>query len=347
MKRIDESQILKNSKRKSTIDKVVGFLFLFVTLICASIIIFTIVLIAYQGILPFIKEYPASGNQVSTANLGIFLTGLSWSSSGYGAFFLVINTLYVVLLSAIISIPASILTALFVVKIAPKVVGEIFQSGIEMLASVPSVIFGLFGQGVICPIIRDFAFGIGLQTSGGTSVLSGAIVLAMMSIPTITLVTITSLRSVPKTYIEGSLALGATKSETNFKVVLKGATSGIISGIILGLGRALGEATAVSLVIGNAVSGPTFNIFDIGSTLTSIMLMGIGESTGLGYDIRFSLGIMLMVIIVLTNLILNYVKNRVTNPIKKPSKILNACKTLIIYLKTYFKKDKDNEESSK
>ncbi len=343
MKTLNEEKVIKNSNRKAMIDKIVGFLFLFVCIISASIIIFTIFFIIYEGINPFVNQYTLDDGTIGNQNFWGFLTGLSYGESNYGSLFLVINTLYVTLLSAIISIPVSILTSIFITRIAPKIIGEVFKTGIEILASVPSVIYGLFGMGVICPLVRDLAYGIGIQTSGGLSVISGAIVLAMMSIPTITLVSITSIQSVSKSFIEGSLALGATNSETNFKVVLKGATSGIISGIILGIGRALGEATAVSLVIGNAFSGPTFNIFGISSTLTSIMMLGIGEATGLSYDIRFSLGIMLMLIIVIINLILNYVKNKITNPFKKESKIIANVKDGVIYLKAYFNKNKDND----
>nr|MDA3932014.1 ABC transporter permease subunit [Mycoplasmatota bacterium] len=110
-----------------------------------------------------------------------------------------------------------------------------------------------------------------------------------------------------------SLALGATKTQTNFKVVLTSAKSGIFTAAILGVGRALGEATAVSLVAGNARSGPSFGFFETTATLTSTMLQGLKETIGLDYDIRFSVGIVLMVVIVLTNAILNFVKRRIGN----------------------------------
>ena len=135
----------------------------------------------------------------------------------------------------------------------------------------------------------------------------------MMIIPTITLISITSIKSVKEDYIKGSLALGASPTQTNFKVVLTSAKSGIFSGIILGVGRALGEATAVTMVAGNATSGPTFNLFDITRTLTSTMLANIKETSGLSYDIRFSVGIFLILIILVTNLILNFIRKRIGN----------------------------------
>ncbi len=111
--------------------------------------------------------------------------------------------------------------------------------------------------------------------------------------------------------IKGSLALGASQTQTNFKLVLTSAKSGIFSGIILGVGRALGEATAVSMVAGNADVGPTFNLFDTTRTLTTTMLQGFQETTGLNYDIRFSVGVVLIVIILGTNIILNIAKKKI------------------------------------
>jgi phosphate transport system permease protein len=141
--------------------------------------------------------------------------------------------------------------------------------------------------------------------------MSTVLVLAIMILPTITMLSVTSINAVNKNIIHGSLALGASPTQTNFKVVLTSAKSGIFSGIILGVGRALGEATAISMVIGNRGNGPTFNLFDTSRTLTSTMLMGLKETTGLDYDIRFSVGIVLIIIILLTNLILNIIKSRI------------------------------------
>ena len=341
---LSEEKILKNSKRKTLLDRIMYFLFLFIALICTSVIVVTVVVILIKGISPFFTNYSTDPNIIITPSFKEFMFGLNWSN--YGAFYLLVNTLFAVLLSLIISIPISIFTALFITRIAPKAIATIFKSGIEILSSIPSIIFGLFGQMVICPFVNNLSNLFGYQTAGGSSLLSGVIILAVMSIPTITIVSITSLESVEKSYVEGSLALGATGSETNFKVVIKGATSGIISGIILGIGRALGEATAISLVIGNALSGPTFNLFDPSSTLTTIMMLGLTEASGLQYDMKFTLGIYLMIVIIITNLILNSVKNRITNPYKKDLFIKRVFKNLIINIKAIKKvnKGEGNEE---
>ena len=152
-----------------------------------------------------------------------------------------------------------------------------------------------------------------IQTLGGQSVFTASLVLGMMIFPTITMVSITSIQAVNNNLILGSLALGASKTQTNFKVVLKGAKNGIFTGIILGVGRALGEATAVSKVCGNAQVGPTFSLFDTTSTITTTILSGFNEASGMAYDIKFSLGIVLIIIIVSTNIVLNLVKKKVGN----------------------------------
>ena len=122
---------------------------------------------------------------------------------------------------------------------------------------------------------------------------------------------VTAIKAVDKDLEQASLALGATKTQTNFKIVLTAAKSGIFAGAILGLGRAFGEATAVAMVAGNKLFGPTFNPFDITRTLTSTMLVGLKETTGLDYDIRFSVGLVLIAVIFISNWILNMVKKRV------------------------------------
>lgn len=143
--------------------------------------------------------------------------------------------------------------------------------------------------------------------------LASVLVLAIMTIPTITSISEVAIRSVDKKLEEGSLALGASKTQTHFKVVLFAAKSGIFTSAILGIGRALGEATAVSLVAGGRRSGYSFDLLDTTSTLTTIMLEGMKETTGLDYDIRFSVGIVLIVVIILTNSILNWIKRKVGN----------------------------------
>ena len=296
------------SKRKSVFDRFFQILFLLVAALAASSIVFIIVFILIEGIRPFVNTYPEVDGRLSQASFVTFITSTSWTDLNYGALGALINTIYLTAIATIIAMPISVLSALFIVKIAPKWLALILQNVVELLAAIPSIIFGLFGMGIINPLVRDFAELFGIQTSGGKSGLSTIIVLMIMMIPTITMLTITSMKAVKKPLIEASLALGASKTQTNFKIVLGGAKSGIMAALILGVGRALGEATAVSLVCGNVVDGPNFNLFDLSRTLTSTMMLGLHESSGIAYDIRFSVGILLIVTILIVNVILSFVK---------------------------------------
>ena len=308
------SQITKRNK-KENIDIVVRMFFLISTIISASFIIIIIVFISMKGIIPFITD----NGGIGSVNIIRFLTGSVWlsgtvfQSNFYSVGFIIINTLYIALLSLMISLPIGVLTALFIARVAPKKIAEFLRTVVELLASIPSIVYGLFGSGVILVFVYNFADLLGIQSKGGNSVIATVLVLALMTLPTITAISEVSIRSVRKDIEHGSLALGATKTQTNFKVILASAKSGIFASAILGIGRALGEATAVSLVAGNAKSGPTLAFFETTSTLTSTMLEGLKETTGIDYDIRFSVGIVLMIVILLTNIILNYIKKKVGN----------------------------------
>ncbi len=306
---------IKNRNKKEKIDIAVKTFFLISTVISASFILIIIVFISVKGIIPFITD----NNGIGSVNIFKFLTGDVWltgtafKSNLYSVGFIIINTLYIALLSLLLSLPVGVLTALFIAKVAPKKLSEFLRTVIELLASIPSIVYGLFGSGVILVFVYNFSKFLGIQSKGGNSVMATVMVLALMTLPTITAISEVSIRSVGKDIEHGSLALGATKTQTNFKVVLSSAKSGIFASAILGIGRALGEATAVSLVAGNAKSGPTLAFFETTSTLTSTMLEGLKETTGIDYDIRFSVGIVLMVVILLTNIILNYIKKKVGN----------------------------------
>lgn len=285
-----------------------------VCILCAAIIVMIVAFIAIKGIQPFFKEYEING-QFYKISFIEFIFGDKWNfaPNHYGAGYIIINTIYITILALLIAVPIAVLSALFVVRIAPKKLGKIFQTVIELLASVPSIIYGLFGQAYLTKMVTNLSSLFGIQTLGGQSVITTAIVLGMMIFPTIAMVSINSIKAVKNELVLGSLALGASTTQTNFKVVLKGAKNGIFSGIILGIGRALGEATAVSKVCGNAQVGPSFSLFDTTSTITTTILSGFNEASGMAYDVKFSLGVVLILIIISTNLILNYVKKKVGN----------------------------------
>ncbi len=299
---------LKTTKLNKIIDKVVSNIYLLMTLISASFMLIIIIFILFKGLSPFMSNY-----QYGVVNFLDFLFGTQYRPDMgiYGVGFIIINTLVSALLALSIAFPISVLTALFVVKIAPQRLSEFMKVVIDLLASIPSIVYGVFAAGIITKFTMTIASMLGVQTYGGTSLLSVVILLAIMIFPTITSISISSISSVSEDLQHASLALGATKVQTNFKVVLLSAKQGIFAGAILGVGRAFGEATAVSMVAGNKMFGPTFGLFNTTRTLTSTMIAGLKETSGLDYDIRFSIGLVLLIIILITNFGLNFIKNKV------------------------------------
>lgn len=299
----------KNEKKLQR-DVLLKRLFMFAAIISASCIAVIVIFVAIKGIQPFLPGYEYG--QISFLD---FLFGTTWRQDQgiYGVGFIVINTLVSAFGALLISFPISVLTALFIVKIAPKRISSIMQSVVELLASIPSVVYGVFAAGAITSLVMNIANELNIITAGGSSLFAVVLLLAIMIFPTITSLSITAIQAVDKDLELASLALGATQTQTNFKVILTSAKSGIFAGAILGIGRAFGEATAVAMVAGNKVFGPTFDLFDITRTLTSTMLAGLKETTGLDYDIRFSVGIILMVVILCSNFLLNAVKRKVGN----------------------------------
>ncbi len=297
-------------KKNKAVDKAVRNFFLAMALLSSSFIVILVLFIFMKGISPFLPGY-----KYGTVNVINFLFGMTYRQDLkiYGVGFIVINTLVSAFAALLISLPVSVLTALFIVKIAPKHLSSFMQSVVELLASIPSIVYGVFAAGVITGMVKDLAAMFNVATAGGSSLLAVIILLAIMIFPTITSMSISAIQAVDKDLQNASLALGATVTQTNFKVVLIAAKSGIFAGAILGLGRAFGEATAVSMVAGNKLYGPTFDMFDITRTLTSTMLAGLKETTGLDYDIRFSVGIVLLFVIFGSNWLLNYVKKNVGN----------------------------------
>ncbi|MEG0404472.1 MAG: phosphate ABC transporter permease subunit PstC [Anaerorhabdus sp.] len=300
----------KYIKKNKTIDTIYKYFFMAMAILASSFIVLLVLFVFTKGISPFL-----SGYEYGQVNFFDFLFGLTYRQDKgiYGVGFIVINTFISAFAALIISFPISVLTALFIVKIAPKRISSIMQTIVELLASIPSIVYGVFAGGVITGIVKDLAAVFGVSTAGGSSLLAVVILLAIMIFPTITSLSISAIQAVDKDLEQASLALGATKTQTNFKIVLIAAKSGIFAGAILGIGRAFGEATAVAMVAGNKLFGPTFNPFDITRTLTTTMLAGLKETSGLDYDIRFSVGLVLMVVIFLSNYILNLVKRKVGN----------------------------------
>ncbi len=298
----------KRVKRNKALDKFFRGFFMAMAILSSSFIVIIVLFVCAKGISPFLPGY-----EYGQVDLISFLTGSIYRQDQglYGVGFIIINTLISAFIALLISFPLSVLTALFIAKIAPKKLSAAMQSVVELLAAVPSVVYGVFASGVITGIVEWLASLFGIVTYGGSSLLAVVLLLAIMIFPTLTSMSITAIKAVDPNLEQASLALGATRTQTNFKICLTAAKSGIFAGAILGLGRAYGEATAVAMVAGNKLFGPTFNPFDITRTLTSTMLAGLKETTGLDYDIRFSVGLVLIVVIFFSNWILNIVKKRI------------------------------------
>ena len=213
----------------------------------------------------------------------------------------------VMILSTVFALPIAFGSAIFVVEIAPGFGRRVFQPLVELLVGIPSVVYGLIGLTVIVAWVRDAAANIG-QTITGFGIFSSAIVLAVMILPTITSLSIDALAAVPQEYREGSYALGCTRWQTVWHVVLKSAAPSLMTAVILGMTRAFGEALAVQMVIGNAAQMPT-GLFTPAATLTSVLTMGMGnEAMGTVYnDVLWSLALLLMLMSLIFILVIHLV----------------------------------------
>lgn len=234
-----------------------------------------------------------------------FIFGLKWKPSIdlYGIFPMIVGSITVTLGALILGVPLGLFTAVFLARYCPKQLYNFFESGVKLLAGIPSVVYGFFGLTVIVPAIRNIFGG------NGTSILAASIVLAIMILPTIISVSESSIRAVPSLYFEGSLALGACKERSIFLVELKAAKSGIIAGIILGVGRAVGETMAVIMVAGNQAILPRSLVKGI-RTLTANIVLEMGYAADLHRDALIATSVILFIFILIINLCFSLLKEK-------------------------------------
>lgn len=234
-----------------------------------------------------------------------FLLGTKWKPGNnlFGIFPMIVGSLYVTALAVIFGVPVGLLTAVFLSKFCPRNLHKIIKPAVDLLAGIPSVVYGFFGLMVIVPFVRD-TFG-----GNGSSILTAGILLGMMILPTIISVSESSLNAVPESYYEGARALGATHERAVFLTVLPAAKSGIMAGIILGVGRAIGETMAVIMVAGNQAR-LTGNILKGIRTLTANIVIEMGYATDLHREALIATGVVLFVFILIINLTFNIVKNK-------------------------------------
>ena len=234
-----------------------------------------------------------------------FLLGREWRPGNdiYGIFPMILGSIYVTAGAIIIGVPIGLLTAVFLARYCPAGIYKVVKPGVELLAGIPSVVYGFFGMVVIVPFIRN-NFG-----GSGSSILAASILLGMMILPTIISQSEASIRAVPESYYEGSLALGATHERSVFCAILPAAKSGILAGIILGVGRAIGETMAVIMVAGNQARMPE-GIFQGIRTMTANIVIEMGYAEGLHREALIATGFVLFVFILLINLAFSVVKMR-------------------------------------
>ena len=280
-------------KAANVIEKSMSIIFTF----CGFLAAFFVILIT--GFL-LTSGMPAIGK------IGItdFLFGTEWASTAstpsYGILPFILTSVYGTIGAIIIGVPLGLMCAIFVAKMANDKIGKLVRSSVDLLSGIPSVVYGLVGMIIIVPMVRE-AFNL----PDGANLFSAIIVLTVMILPSVISVSETAIRAVPKEYEEASLALGATKTETVFKVIVPAAKSGILTSVVLGIGRSIGEAMAVMMVSGNVANMP--GLFKSVRFLTTAVASEMSYSSGLQREALFSIALVLFVFILIINLVLNLI----------------------------------------
>lgn len=262
--------------------------------------ILTIVFVALITIFLVASGIPA----IRTIGLSQFLSSTVWaptaSNPSYGILPFILSSVYGTCGALLLGVPTGILCAVFLSKMSPAKLGNIVRNVVDLLAGIPSVVYGLVGMIIIVPYVREV-----FNLPDGANLFSAIIVLAVMILPSVISVSETAIKAVPKEYEEASLALGATKTESIFKVVLPAAKSGIATAIVLGTGRAAGEAMAVMMVAGNVANMP--KLFRSVRFLTTAVASEMSYSSGLQRQALFSIALVLFLFIMAVNIILNVI----------------------------------------
>ena len=289
----------KKAARKRVFEKIMEIIFL----LCACMSILAVALICF---FLFTRGIPGM------AKIGLFkfLGGQVWKPGNniFGILPMILGSVYVTGLALVIGVPIGLLTAIFMARFCPKKLYKIVKPAVDLLAGIPSVVYGFFGMVVIVPIVRAFTDAIGAR-GNGISLLTASILLGIMILPTIISVSEAAIRAVPESYYEGSLGLGADPVRSVFKAVLPAAKSGIMAGIILGIGRAIGETMAVIMVAGNNPAMPKGLLQGV-RTLTANIVIEMGYAQDLQREALIATGVVLFVFILIINLCFSILKRR-------------------------------------
>lgn len=285
---------MKNNKH---LERIIGGIFLLLGLITVGCVLLITIYLVVSGLPAIIEIGPVD-----------FLFGKKWASTAteakYGILPFILTSVYGTLGAIVIGVPIGFMTAVYLSKIASPRIKGLMQSAVSLLAGIPSVVYGLVGMLVLVPGIREF-----FNVPDGASLLASIIVLAIMILPSIIKMSVTALDAVPKEYEDASLALGATKIETYFRVSVPAAKSGIAAAVVLGVGRAIGEAMAVMMVAGNAPNMPD-SLFQSVRFLTTAVSSEMSYSSGLQQQALFSIALVLYLFIMLINATLNFFLKR-------------------------------------
>lgn len=288
---------MKSIKSKvNAVEKAVKFVFTLCGFLVIGFVLLITVFLIING-LPAIKEI----------GFDDFFFNAKWASTAspasYGILPFIMSSVYGTLGAVIIGVPIGIMCAVFIAKTAsPKIVKAV-SSAVDLLSGIPSVVYGLLGMIIIVPMVREM-----FNLPDGANLFSAILVLAVMILPSVISVSVTAICAVPKEYEEASLALGATKTETIFKVTLPAAKSGIVTAVVLGIGRAIGEAMAVMMVAGNVANMP--GLFKSVRFLTTAVASEMSYSSGLQRQALFSIALVLFIFIMAINIILNLTVKR-------------------------------------
>lgn len=290
--------IIGNRRNKSAVEKAAQGIFT----LCAFI---AILAVASITVYMLINGTPA----LFSVGIKEILFGTQWkptaSEPSYGILYVILTSIVGTALAVLLGVPIGLLTAVFLAETAPKKLAAIVKPAVELLAGIPSVIYGLLGLMILNPLMYklELAFFKGSEThqfTGGANLLSAVLVLAIMILPTVINISESALRAVPASLKSASLALGASEIQTIFKVIIPAAKSGIITAIVLGVGRAIGEAMAITLVSGSSVNMPL--PFNSVRFLTTAIVAEMGYASGVHRQVLFTIGLVLFAFIMIINI---------------------------------------------
>lgn len=291
----------RHSGVRKTLENLIHLIFLLCGVVAVAFVLLISIYLILSGI-PAIREI----------GLGKFLFGKVWDPTNtttgaqYGILAFILTSIYGTAGAILIGVPVGLLTAVFLARVAPPRLAAVIRTAVQLLAGIPSVVYGLVGMIVLVPAIQKT-----FSLSSGACLLAAILVLAVMILPSIINVSETALRAVPHEYEEASLALGATEMETSFRVVLPAARSGVATAVVLGVGRAIGEAMAIIMVAGNVSNMP--GLFTPVRFLTTGIVSGMAYAAvgSLYQQALYSIALVLFLFIMLINVVLNrFIKKR-------------------------------------